>query len=153
MIITINTDASFSHEHKYGTYAYWIKSDNFLYKGSGVFKDTVDNSTDAESRAIAVALWILKQNKHDFDVLVINRDNIGAKPSGKKPYQIHLKNQVKKYKEVLVKEYGRKIRKVKLKHVKAHTNVKDSRSYVNNWCDKACKSEFYKYKKNYDNIF
>jgi hypothetical protein len=32
MIITINTDASFSQDHKYGTYAYWIKSDNFLYK-------------------------------------------------------------------------------------------------------------------------
>jgi hypothetical protein len=95
-----------------------------------------------------VALWILREQKADFDVLVINRDNIGVKTTGKKPYQIHLKHQVKKYKEVLVKEHGRKVRKVRFKHVKAHTNVKDSRSYVNNWCDKACKREFYKHKKN-----
>lgn len=149
MIITINTDASFSKEFNFWTYAYWIKSDNFLYKGSGVFKDKVDNSTDAESRAIAVALWILKQQKAEFDILVINRDNIGAKPTGNKPYQIHLKNQLKKYKEVLVNEYGSKIRKIIFKHVKAHTNVKDSRSYVNKWCDEACKNEFYKFKLNF----
>ena len=146
-IITINTDASFSKEHNYGTYAYRIRSNNFLYKGSGVFKDTVENSTDAESRAIAVALWILKQQKADFDVLVINRDNIGARANGKKSYQIHLKHQIKKYKQVLSKTHGKRIRKIKFKHVKAHTNTKDSRSYVNNWCDKACKSEFYKHKK------
>ena len=79
MIITINTDASFSHEHKYGTYAYWIKSDNFCYKGSGIFKDPVTDSTDAESRAVMVAIWILKEAKADFDVLVLNRDNIGVK--------------------------------------------------------------------------
>jgi len=140
-IITINTDASFSNELKFWTYAYWIKWDWFHYKWSWVFKNKLNTSTEAEILAIAVWLWFLEQWLHDFDYLVINRDNIHANKKSLKNYLWRLR---KKLKEV----YWKKDRFIKFRHVKAHTrDLSTKKSYVNDWCDKECKKKFYKYKK------
>jgi hypothetical protein len=140
-IITINTDASFSNEYKFWTYAYWIKWDWFFYKGSWVFKQLLKWSTDAEVKAIAVAFWILQEQKHDFDFLIINRDNIFANKTA-------LKNYIKKLKDILKKEYWKRIRKVQFRHIKAHTgDLSTAKSYVNDWCDRSAKEQFYNHKE------
>jgi len=146
MIITINTDASFSNEHKFWTYAFWIKSDKFCFKWSWVFKEKLESSTEAESRAIMVAIWIIQSQKVKFRKLIFNRDNIWAKFWWKKHYQKELQRMILQFKKVWLTKTKKFF---EFRHVKAHTSINNKRSYVNNWCDKKCKEEFYNFKNNH----
>ena len=134
MVITINTDASFCPNTKIWGYAYWIKSDNFLYKGWWAFKNTVKNSTDAEIKAISNALFIIWIQWHNFDYIIINRDSIQANWKA-------LKTEKHRLKDKLNEQFWFKKRKIEFRHVKAHTEITDARTYVNDWCDKKAKSE------------
>ena len=147
MIITINTDASFSIEYKFGTYAYWIKSNDFLYKGSWVFKDKVKWSTNAEAQAVCIALWLLKNNEKDFTKIIVNCDNKYVTNKGR-GYLVKMINKyIAEYFNHINKLHGSRKRKIEFRHVKAHQEIIDSRTYVNDWCDRACKREFYEYKE------
>jgi len=132
-VITITTDAWYNPRTKIGTYAYRIRWDNLLLKWNWIFKQLQINwSTCAERWAIRVALYILNQNAQDFDLLIINRDNINA---NKKDFN----------KEMVVllwtinKKYWSKKRKIDLRYIKSHSWTKEKRTYVHNWCDEACK--------------
>lgn len=132
-IITLNTDASFCPKNKIWGYAYWIKSDNFFYKWGWAFKEYVWNSTEAEIKAIAIWLWILETQLHDFDYLIINRDNIHANKKSLRKYVCKMKKSLKE-------KYWSKSRYVQFKYVKAHTKITDSRTFVNDWCDNVAKN-------------
>jgi len=148
MIVTINTDASFHPEYKFGTYAFWIVCDKFKITKSGYFKDKCLDPNDAEMKCIINALYTIKQHASEFNTLVINTDSMNSIHMFTKDFE-----KIKRYKlskfsshgkkfSKLIKELGRP--KFHLKHVKAHTEGKDSRSYVNNWCDTEAKKELRK---------
>lgn len=145
--ITINTDASLCPDTKIGGYAFWIKSDKFTIKESGSFNQVCENSTDAEIKCIINAIVRLTSNCRNINydyILVINTDSLGAIS--------WIKNKNKSLgitAEFYLDELKKKTRckDVSLRHVKGHSNKKDSRSWVNRWCDEMAGQEMKKQRK------
>lgn len=138
--ITINTDASWNHQHKIGGYAFVIVCDAFRIQQAGVLKAKPRSSIDAELMAIANALHVLAKqpNLPYTNLLILNSDCLAAfnlmKGKGK--------NKVAKVAVAKRQALRRAVRpplgkfpKFDTRHVKAHTTVDDKRSHVNRWCD------------------
>lgn len=136
--LTINTDASLHHEFKIGGYAFWIVSDDFVYKKSNKIKEPVQNALHAEAMAIGNAVYSIQKVQDKIikpDVVVFNSDcksllNMLQSQKIKDPI-------VSKVKEMINNLFPEE--KVFYKHVKAHTTNAASRSYVNRWCDEMAK--------------
>lgn len=145
--ITINTDASYCPKTGAAGYAFWIVCDLFTIKKSGMFKTTAKDPTDAESKCIANAIATLLAQKELPTVkwIIVNTDSLHSmeriqskntrKTSG-------FYNQIYAQWQTLKKRM--KSEKAEFRHVKAHSGVKDKRSYVNEWCDENAKREMYK---------
>ena len=136
--ITINTDASFCPDTKAGGYAFWIVSDHFVIKKAGFFKDLSRDSNEAEIKCIGNALQtLLRETKLSTSkLLIINTDSTNAIRM--------IKERTNENSRVVNLLWKKVIKKVKsrvnnFRHVKGHYNKKDSRSYVNNWCDEHAK--------------
>lgn len=142
---TINTDASHHPETKASAWACWIKSEHYKIKESGLFPDGAPNSSVAELMAIEQALILLDalidsqpflRSHHEGAGirLYINTDSMWTIQAlnGNIKRSNHL--AVAKRIRSLIDDY-----RVEIRHVKAHTKIRDSRSWVNNWCDKAAK--------------
>lgn len=149
MLATINTDASF--KDGYAGYAFWIVCDAGKIQKAGEIKKKVGGSTDAEAMCITNAIHTLKHSRfNEVRKVIINTDSqssidlLTGKTRGSASSEI-----VKAIDEcrLLMMEFclqiGKSIRDVdkvfELRHVKAHTKKKDSRSFVNEWCDKEAK--------------
>ena len=145
--ITINTDASFCPETGASGYAFYAICDNFKIMKSGNFKKKPTVSWEAELFCLGNAIHTvlsqtdLPESKHivintDCDSMIgmLNRPQDKIKQKWGVPVkQVHmlagrLKNVCKTPKKNL-----------KYRHVKAHTSIKDARTWVNNWCDKEAK--------------
>lgn len=136
--ITINTDASYSQQYKVGGYAFYIVCDLFKITKSGAFKGNIKNPHDAEMKCIANALHTLLAQKElpSCKWLVINTDSQ------------HSIETITRQLDPLGKQIGRMWQQLitrlgstnnKFRHVRAHSGVKDARSYVNEWCDREAK--------------
>ena len=141
MLVTITTDASFCPDNKVGGFAFWITSNINRVQVSGGFKDTIENSADAEFMCILNSLVTLIRLNYPIITKVIVNTDCEA-----------VIKQVKQNKtSKLVAYYKALIKKNKLtiefRHVKAHTSKNDKRSYVNRWCDKEAKKEMLKKRK------
>ncbi len=141
--VTINTDASYSKSRKYGKlggFAFWIKCDYFTYKGSGIIKSP-ENSSDAELKAIANALYMLKKNRNikRIDRLFINTDSTYCIERIKRKNKDDVTDLIW---EIINSYDGAK--KVDCRHVKAHLHTKTPRHYINDWCDQMAKIEMKK---------
>lgn len=141
-IVTINTDAGFWTHHKVGSFAYWIEGEEILLKGSGVFREKVKNSWDAEMKSIINALTLLDQSGYkNIHQLIINRDNINA-VSGK-----YSDNDLKRHLSLVISRLRKRSGKspalpfFKFMHVKAHVEITDQRTFINDWCDQQCKQQ------------
>ena len=134
--ITINTDASFHPTKKTSGYAFYIVCDLFKITKGGHFKQPVINILEAETKCIGNALaTLLSQDLPKVKLIVVNTDSLFAINSilrNRKSLNVKMREIVKK---VETKTGGT----VEFRHVKAHTNNKDSRSWVNKWCDKESK--------------
>lgn len=142
MLVTINTDASFCGETKIGAYAFYLRSNTFLLKKSGVFREKCATSTDAEFKCIINATKVCLQQDKSITRLIINTDcktSIAALTG-----LMTNKKSIKRYAplvamfEKLVKKYNVE---VSLRWVKGHAGNIDARSYVNEWCDKEAKKQ------------
>jgi len=148
MNCTINTDASFSFKHQRGAFAFWIVNNHFRIQKAGRLKGFIKRPEVGEMMCIINALHTLyKSDCSEIKQIYINTDCLNA---------IHLfcghEKAIKKYGlkfgKTLVDTFN-KLRKdneagiipIEFRHVKAHTNTKDARSYVNDWCDKNAKIE------------
>lgn len=156
MNITINTDASFCPDTLVGGYAFWITTDLGRYKRYGSIKDTSRDSTEAEMKAIANALYYLNTlNFVNIDSIYINTDSMCAIDYIQGGIQnLHGKSILTKYIIKMMYDIVRKsninlnrtnlLSIFKLRHVKAHHYTGSTRSYVNDWCDlhaKMCMKE------------
>lgn len=144
---TINTDASFSPKHKRGAWAYWIKGDNnFSSRDSGALDGRIRSSLHAEllsfQKALQVIHQITKPEHRGAVLLFVNTDcmfvihtldgTIKSKSEQNKILIQQVQNEVKEY-------------KTSARHVKAHVyKDQDSRTWVNNWCDREAKKALWK---------
>lgn len=141
--ITVNTDASY--KDGVGGYAIWIKDDEYTQKVSGACKGEIRDSNAAELCAILNALYILsKKDLSKIDVIVVNTDSSYAIGYLGKNYDRSKYERFDKPYEALLKDISKPI---KFKKVKGHTKGKDSRHWVNNWCDSKAKEERVKAEK------
>lgn len=142
MIVTINTDASFSKKHERGTYAFWIICNEFKVTMSGIIKKRCVRPEIAEYRAIINALHVLltAQTNKKITRIIINTDCLNV---------IHLfnrdKEKIMRYNlaswgnhltlmaETMLRQYGIKKESVDIRHVKSHENTDTPRNFVNQW--------------------
>jgi ribonuclease HI len=145
MTITVNTDASYSHQHKVGAFAYWITTENGRYKNAGVLRN-VQDSLDAELQAIANAFHsILKKEWTGITHIYINTDceaaiNLLKKKKirtlkAKKTY--HAADFIVSTLEKLGDANKHSPDFYSIRHVKGHSGKDSPRKFVNDWCDKA----------------
>ena len=156
MVVTINTDASFSRYHEVGSYAFWIKCDEFNIGKSGMLKKRVSRPEIAEFRCVLNALHTLFTQKttERIGLIVVNTDCMNV---------IHLINNDKEaiqryhlaswgrylvnvYDSLRIKHKQFKT-KIEFRHVKAHTDTDISRNFINDWCDKEAKKHIAEYKQ------
>ena len=140
MLITINTDASCIDG--FAGYAFWIVCDAGKIQKAGKIKSKVKGSQQAEMMCIANALHTLKHSRFKgINKVIINTDSspcIDALKSFKSSFE-GAKECLFTMMEICISN-GFSLRDIdkifQFKHVKAHTGKKDSRSFVNEWCDK-----------------
>lgn len=155
MLCTINTDASFHPIHKVGAYAFWAVSNEFKIQKAGYLRDLCKDPTEAEINCIINAFHVIVNSNSNITKIIFNTDSKNAisvfENQRKQIHKYNLfrwKDKRKKFKG-LIKHY-RNITKsnrnieVEFRHVKAHSGVKDARSYVNEWCDKNAKTYLWK---------
>lgn len=145
MNVTINTDASYNHEHKVGAFAFWIVSDQGKILQTGPLKQFTD-CLDAEIQAIGNAFHALLASKFTgVKCVYVNADSIPA---------IHqvFKNKVKRRRScsLAVRKIIEKVAEkyklhaydwLEIRHVKAHSGKETQRKWVNDWCDKAARQQ------------
>lgn len=154
MVVTINTDASFSRKYQVGSYAFWIKCDEFNISKSGMLRKKISRPENAEFRCIINALHTLfiQKTKERIGLIVVNTDCMNV---------IHLINDDKeKIRRYSLGSWGRHMvqtymllrikhkhlkTKIEFRHVKAHKEIEEGREFINDWCDKEAK----KHIKNY----
>jgi ribonuclease HI len=153
MIVTINTDASFSQKHKKGTFAFWIKCDKGKIAESGVLKGETPCPTTAEMKCILNALHrvVNAEWKDEITKIIVNTDALNA---------IHIfandEKSIKKFKLGLWKftllssayrKLARQLQKaeIEFRHIKAHQHTSTKRNWVNDWCDGEAKKQIAKF--------
>lgn len=148
MICTINTDASFHPKLKWGAYAFWAISDRFKIQKYGGFRDKCLNPTDAEAKCIINALQVVLSSDKDITRIIINTDSLNSVSifenhrNNINRYGLHFGDHLRrKFKKILI-DYSSNVT-VEFRHVKAHSNVDDARSYVNEWCDTHAKRKMW----------
>jgi hypothetical protein len=144
LIVTINTDASFSRFHKKGSFAFWIVCNNFKILKSGNLRGEISNPSIAEFKCIVNAFHLLfNEDLKEIKKIIVNTDCLNV---------IHVVNnskaEISRYKlqylfEIL-KTWKKTIAKypkieIEFRHVKAHTGANNARSYVNELCDSEAK--------------
>lgn len=152
MLVTINTDASFHPQLKYGAYAFWAICNDWKITKSGVFKSVCVNSHDAECRCIINALSVVLLSHKGITKIIVNTDSLNSIYILKND-----KEKIKRYlgtNQKMVKTLRTSFNKVltsnknkitiEYRHVKAHSGINDKRSYVNEWCDTEAKRQLRK---------
>jgi ribonuclease HI len=153
MIVTINTDASFSFTHKRGGYAFWIVSNQGRFSHSGVLRKTVDNPTVGEFMCIINAMDALgKLRFTHITKIIINTDSLNCKhlicnnTKAIKKYRLNSYGQSlkDKFKNILHK-YNFQCIPIEVRHVTSHVGTDTKRQWTNQWCDTHAKEALYKY--------
>lgn len=145
MIVTINSDASFSRTYKVGTYAYYIICDKFRYQASGFVKTDIGNPNEAEAASLANALHFLKTNADkigQISKIIVNTDSKAAIKSinRKAAHGSLFETCFLLFRELRIinkiSPHGRPF--YELRHVKAHVSKAERkpRHHINEWCDK-----------------
>jgi len=141
MLATINTDASYSKLTKQATFAFWIKTDMYTIKRSGVIKSLCDTSTEAELKCIINAIYTISEQTGITEI-ILNTDSLNSihiltkDIKNIRKYRLHWGDKYLKMVESIIKNI-----KIDYRHVKAHNDTDSRRTYVNDWCDKAAKEQ------------
>lgn len=139
MLVTINTDASFNKDILRASYAFWIKTDNYTIKMSGIIRTKCKDSTEAELKCIVNALYVVSK-QIGIKSIIVNTDSLNSihvltkDIENIRKYRLHWADKYMKIANSYING-----KKVKYRHVKAHSGTDSSRTYVNDWCDKMAK--------------
>lgn len=153
MIVTVNTDASFSKLYQRGTFAFWIVSDTGRLFGSGLLKNECERPEIAEFQCLINAVHrLIRARWSGITRIIINTDCKNV---------IHLvqrdRKEIRRYKlgpwgnDLLIKfenmvhqPYLNGI-KIECRHVRSHVSTKSKRQWVNDWCDKEAKRHLHEF--------
>lgn len=142
MIVTINTDASYSFEHKKAAFAFWITSNLGRIQYSGVIQREVDSSVQAELMAIINAVHTLAKMRYDnVTSIIINSDSLHSLEALHDFYSKTKRKKTSKLKDLVehfftcLNNSSLKGVKLSFRHVKAHSDTDSKRTWVNEWCD------------------
>lgn len=155
MIVTINTDASFSKTLQRGSYAFWIVSNQGKIARSGILKRTCTRPEEAEFMCLLNAMFALSKSGWDnITKIVINTDCLNV---------IHVligdKEAIRKYRLSRLKPYKDQLKKIinssflkginkNIRHIKAHQEISSAKQWVNDWCDQNAKLQLHKFYRN-----
>lgn len=136
--LTINTDASFHPISKKSGFAFYIVCNSFKIQKSGNFNTGIDDSLMAETKCIgnAIATTLGRKDLPQVKNIIINTDCLSAVSkinNSSEEYCVKIRELIEKLKT------RTNCVTFKFKHVKAHSNKNDARSWVNDWCDKEAK--------------
>ena len=154
MIVTINTDASYSHRHKRGSYAFWIISNQGKIARSGMLKRICHRPEVAEFMCIINAIHALSISGWvNIEKVVINTDclNVIHLLVGRnfeiRQYRLGFgKQYVAKFKQIVNNSTLKSIPK-NIRHIKSHQEIKTPKQWVNDWCDREAKLQINKFLK------
>lgn len=148
MTVTVNTDASYCPHQKVGGFACYIKCNSGLIRKSGKI-NCPEGPSDCELKAIANAFYILENsafNDGSIDFIIINTDckSIFRHVSEKSKYHAgkFIAKAIARIRENSTEGCNKNM--YHIRHVKAHSGIKDARSWVNEWCDANAKIEMKK---------
>jgi ribonuclease HI len=152
--LTINTDISFYSKKKktrkyfkqleknLSSWSFYVRYGNVKIEKTGLFSIENENSQIAELRAIGVACYFILKRKIDLKIekIIINTDcltNITLLNDIFINSNFNIKNNAYCEKSInLIKELKEKLNcSVEVRKVKAHSNGKLSKEYVNNLID------------------
>ncbi|KVR21703.1 hypothetical protein WK13_34765 [Burkholderia ubonensis] len=139
MLVTLLTDASLCHETKAAGWGYYAISERTRAYGGGPLNTNPAQSTEAEMQAIVNGLHcaVKRGVAEAGDSLIIQTDSvesIRAFTRSRQPVG-NERAAVEKF-HVMLATYKFD---VEFRHVKAHSGVKDKRSFVNSACDRTAK--------------
>jgi len=141
MLVTLFTDASVKFEIARATWACWAKADGVTHRYSGIIRNTINQSGDAELCAIANGLFVVIRRfappiKSKIIIQTDSDEAIYAIKSGKhtRPYTKLLLNNI--YSTLQKHDLY-----CDLRHVKGHKGTATPRNAVNTWCDVECRRQ------------
>jgi hypothetical protein len=155
MIVTVTTDASFSRKHNVGTYAFWIKCNEFKITKHGPLRKSVKRPEIAEFQCIINALHTVftTETQTPIKKIIVNTDclnviNIVNQHRCKEAKFNCKRYNLNKWGHEMHVTYQRLLRTnkqrwdiVEFRHVKSHEHTNTSRNWVNQWCDDMAKFE------------
>ncbi len=140
---TVVTDASFFPDTGKAGWACWIVCNGERHKSYGVFKEKKTCSTHAEVCAIGNGIFLAIKYFNPKKIHVVT-DSMNAihilESFGRKGISKANKTNAAAQKEAakIIENLSTNII-LTFKHVRAHTDIQDKRSYVNRWCDEHAK--------------
>lgn len=155
MIVTINTDASWSPKHHVASYAFWIRSNNGKIAKSGMLKGKTYDADFAEYKCILNALHVVFNSGWQYiDKIIVNTDSMNSihvfkeNKSAIKKYRIGGWHNHYRFEFYLLKEKHKALKlDIEFRHVKAHVSTEQTRQWVNDWCDKEAKAQLINWHK------
>lgn len=146
LLVTIYTDASFKKVNGkiHASFAMYAKCKHGVLTKSLPINKTVDNPNEAEAYACYTAIKLCKCKWDDIKVAFINTDSLHTCI---KMWPFKYRQKVKgsdRFNSIIksMKEYCKDNNiETRFKHVKAHTGGNDTRSWLNDWCDRNAKKE------------
>ena len=156
MIITITTDAAWHSKHRIGAYAFWITCDQGRFMHSGVLKEKVRSADEAEMQCIVNAVYCIRKVVGNVKVtkVVINTDSMNSihvftcDTKSIDQYGLHWAKGLRQKLRGMLKKRGFSKEIFEFRHIKAHTDTKSRRSWVNDWCDKKAKESMWAFINN-----
>lgn len=149
VLVTLMTDASVCGETRVGGYGFWVVSERGGLPGQGAFKHPTKDSLEGEMKGVvnSLAAALKTHVVEPGDKILIQLDNQGVikcieeGSSSRKDIQPLLD----KFKCIVDSHQLT----IECRHVKGHSNRKDSRYRANNLCDMRAKEEMRKARQEY----
>lgn len=154
MIVTINTDASFSRSLQRGSYAFWIVSNMGKVAKSGMLKKKIHRPEQGEFHCILNALHTaLNQDWRNIDKIIINIDCLNVIHLMNKNKEAIIKYNLRSWGDYLVHRFDMMLREKKMlgkvqvefRHIRAHQSTESRKQWVNDWCDRNAKEQLSKF--------
>ncbi len=152
MIVTINTDASFSWSEERGSFAFWIVSNSGKVAMSGMLRKRLHRAEQAEFQCIINSLHVLiNQNWKNIEKIIINTDCLNVIHLLKNDKKAIEKYRLRSWGNHLVLEFTRMRARhlgrvpMEIRHVKAHQEISSAKQWVNDWCDTEAKKALMKF--------
>lgn len=142
MRVTIIADASYCDQYKVGGYGFWIASERGKLPGGGAMRGQVQSSTLAEMMAVVNALHtaIIKMLVRREDEILIQTDCLAAIGMLQTTTLAHIDSEhikvIRSFDKIVM---GHKL-KVRFKHVKGHTSIREPRYAANRACDQRARN-------------